>query len=430
VTAGSIASALVVASITPGGAAPAAPAMPAAATTALAAPAAAASTAHASLAPELAAVPVDSPKFRTVRAFYDAARAAYAQATATIADATAQVTQLTSAQDALAARQTRVAAVRATIAAEVAQLQASLRDLAVRSYIENTGGDDLSGLDAVGATERGSQEMIVRTAGESTRADLATANSRLAATDRELAKIDAEIRDTRARLDEQAGRLSSATADQAAAAADIRRLHVDYDDARALATVRGTDLTLVAMDAYWRAALVLSLEDPSCGISWWAMAGIGKVESRHGTYGGATLDPAGQTSRHIVGIALDGTGGTAAIGDTDGGALDGDPTVDRAVGPMQFIPSTWRRWGRDGNDDGDEDPNNIYDAALAAAGYLCVSGALTTDAGLTRAYLSYNASDVYAAEVLGFAHEYAKVTIPDPPAPDAGVLAALAAAGG
>jgi membrane-bound lytic murein transglycosylase B len=430
VAAGSVASALVVVSVTPGGAAPAVPTAPATPAAAPAAPAAPAASAHASLAPELAAVPVDSAKFRTVRAFFDAARASYAQATATIADATAQVAQLTNAQDALAARQTRVAAVRATIAAEVEQLEASLRDLAVRSYIRNTGGDDLSGLDAAAATERDGQEVIVRTAGERTRADLASAKARLAATDHELAKIAAESRETRARLDEQTRRLASATTDQATAAADIRRLQVDYDDARALATVRATDLTLVAMDAYWKAALVLSLEDPSCGISWWAMAGIGRVESRHGTYGGATLDAAGETSRHIVGIALDGTNGTAAIGDTDGGALDGDPNVDRAVGPMQFIPSTWRPWGRDGNGDGKEDPNNIYDAALAAAGYLCLSGPLTTDAGLTRAYLSYNASDVYAAEVLGFAHEYAKVTIPDPPAPDADVLAALAATSG
>ncbi len=42
------------------------------------------------------------------------------------------------------------------------------------------------------------------------------------------------------------------------------------------------------------------------------------------------------------------TNATRLIGDTDGGALDGDPVVDRAVGPMQFIPSTWARWSRDG----------------------------------------------------------------------------------
>jgi membrane-bound lytic murein transglycosylase B len=165
------------------------------------------------------------------------------------------------------------------------------------------------------------------------------------------------------------------------------------------------------MDAYWKAAAAMEDLDPRCGIEWWALAGIGRVESRHGSYGGAKLELDGETDRPIRGIRLDGSNDTAIIGDTDGGALDGDPTIDRAVGPMQFIPSTWRMFGQDGNGDDENDPDNIYDAALAAAVYLCRVGPLTTDAALTAAYLTYNASEPYAAEVLGFAHEYRRVRL-------------------
>jgi hypothetical protein len=88
--------------------------------------------------------------------------------------------------------------------------------------------------------------------------------------------------------------------------------------------------------------------------------------------------------------------GFAAIPDTDHGALDGDPVWDRAVGPMQFIPSTWRRWAADGNHDGIADPENVYDAGLAAGRYLCADGRdLSTAGGLQSAILSYNYSDTY-----------------------------------
>lgn len=47
---------------------------------------------------------------------------------------------------------------------------------------------------------------------------------------------------------------------------------------------------------------------------------------------------------------------------------------------MQFIPSTWSNggpdgtgWGADGNGDGKKDPHNVFDAALAAGGYLCAA---------------------------------------------------------
>ena len=108
-----------------------------------------------------------------------------------------------------------------------------------------------------------------------------------------------------------------------------------------------------------------------------------------------------------MGPSLDGDG-FAAIGDTDGGALDHDASWDHAVGPMQFIPSTWRLVGRDGNGDGTADPFNIDDAALSAATYLCARGRdLTTAQGWTDAIYSYNQSDAYIRQVRDQATTYA-----------------------
>jgi hypothetical protein len=100
--------------------------------------------------------------------------------------------------------------------------------------------------------------------------------------------------------------------------------------------------------------------------------------------------------------------GSAFIGDTDRGAWDGDTVHDRAVGPMQFIPATWRAYGIDADGTGVADPFNINDAALAAAHYLCVAGGdLRSPAGQRRAVLAYNHSDSYVDEVLALARAYA-----------------------
>lgn len=120
--------------------------------------------------------------------------------------------------------------------------------------------------------------------------------------------------------------------------------------------------------AYRRAEQAVGASDPRCGLRWQLLAAIGKVES--GQARGGQVDAAGTTLRPILGPVLDGNG-FANISDTDGGAYDGDARYDRAVGPMQFIPSTWAAWGQDGNGDGKRDPGNVYDAALAAGRYLC-----------------------------------------------------------
>ena len=119
-----------------------------------------------------------------------------------------------------------------------------------------------------------------------------------------------------------------------------------------------------ALAAYQRAAQVIDAADPSCNIEWPLVAAIGRVESDHGRYGGNTLDSEGVSRPGIYGIPLDGSNGTQRITDTDAGQYDNDKSFDRAVGPMQFIPSTWSVVGVDGDGDGKRNPQDIDDAAL------------------------------------------------------------------
>lgn len=169
-----------------------------------------------------------------------------------------------------------------------------------------------------------------------------------------------------------------------------------------------TKISQPALEAYGYAAAVLAQTAPACGIGWSTVAGIGAVESGHGTHGGASVEPNGQVSPPIRGIALDGRPGVALIKDTDGGLLDGDPVFDRAVGPTQFIPETWERWGVDANGDGVADPDNIDDAALTTARYLCASAeTLATPEGWTKALFTYNRSTQYALDVQYRANAFA-----------------------
>ncbi|MEU5348062.1 lytic transglycosylase domain-containing protein [Streptomyces sp. NPDC020766] len=167
------------------------------------------------------------------------------------------------------------------------------------------------------------------------------------------------------------------------------------------------------LDAYKKAELALGESKPGCNLPWELLAAIGKVES--GQARGGRVDADGNTTSPILGPVLNGIG-FAKITDTDGGAYDGDSTHDRAVGPMQFIPSTWEWAGRDGNGDGKKNPNNIYDAALAAGGYLCRFGwDLSDRADLRRAILSYNNSTHYVNTVLTWLDYYREGTheVPD-----------------
>jgi len=165
-------------------------------------------------------------------------------------------------------------------------------------------------------------------------------------------------------------------------------------------------IPLLVFQAYKNGERVLGAEDPACHLPWWLLAGIGHTESGHAEAGRLYAD--GTTRGRILGPRLNGgIVGDAVITDTDHGQYDGDSVYDRAVGPMQFIPSTWRIWGVDGNADGKADPNNIFDATLAAGHYLCADDRdLSTAAGLKAAILSYNHSEPYYQTVLAWAVAY------------------------
>jgi murein DD-endopeptidase MepM/ murein hydrolase activator NlpD len=79
------------------------------------------------------------------------------------------------------------------------------------------------------------------------------------------------------------------------------------------------------------------------------------------------------------------------------------PSSAGAVGWMQFMPSTWLRWGMDADGDGIADPWNATDAVYAAARYLAAAGGQTD---ISRGVFAYNHADWYVREVLDLARVY------------------------
>jgi membrane-bound lytic murein transglycosylase B len=367
---------------------------------------------------ELAQVPVGGPDF-------ERASEAYREVAVVHADAQAARHALDLDTSSLAARTRELEAVRASAKARVAGLtvrleavERAIQQLAVETFVAGNDQDRLneaitSDSPATNDAERrdvlaGATMDVLLNEREAYRARIESAMARADTAATELAKA-------RERLDGIADDRAPAVQSERARAAAVAEERVAYEEARVLAQVQGVEFPLVALDAYYRAAEALATERPECGVQWWGIAGISRVEGRHGTYGGTELLPNGDTSKRIIGIQLNGTNSTAVIGDTDDGALDGDPSYDRAVGPMQFIPETWRRFEADGNEDGTVSPFNLYDATLAAASYLCTaSGGLRDDPGLRAAYFSYNHSVLYVESVLGYARLYERsIEVPE-----------------
>lgn len=176
-------------------------------------------------------------------------------------------------------------------------------------------------------------------------------------------------------------------------------------------TAQQTAIPARALQGYAEAALAEGQTDPGCHLAWNTLAGVGDIESGHGTHGGAHIDPAtGNVVGTILGPALDGAGGTQAIPNTDP-ALDGPGPWARAVGPLQFLPSTWKDYGISATAGKTPNPNNVDDAALTAAHYLCAAGGdLSKAAGWTKAIEAFNHDSSYLDEVRDAANQYAQET--------------------
>ncbi|MFF1602482.1 C40 family peptidase [Streptomyces mirabilis] len=163
------------------------------------------------------------------------------------------------------------------------------------------------------------------------------------------------------------------------------------------------------LTAYKKAVQLVGRYVPQCrGMRWPILAGIAKVESNHAI--GRTIADNGDIRPRIYGVLLNGSGAggnTTAIPDTDNGRWDGTASGERAVGPFQFLPSTWEGIGKDANGDKTADPHNADDAALGAAVYLCGNGRdLTKRSQLEAAILQYNHSTEYLSNVLGWIDQY------------------------
>jgi membrane-bound lytic murein transglycosylase B len=358
--------------------------------------------------PELLAVAVQSVEYdtaivqyRTIAAQLDQARATYDRSLVALVELDAQEIRLR--------RQLTSATERHALAAgQVAIHQDAIDELAVATYVLGTpSGEVIDATDWRDATDEEARRAVTDTVLARQIDDLARATD-----DRDRAARDRDR--TRVLLDSVTDRREETRfvrdSSQAAAfvlSAELEEQRQVVADARLTSWVVDADFPFVALDAYVRAASVLDEEQPACRIRWQVLAGIGRTESRHGSYGGSHVMADGVVDPPIVGIPLDGSNNTAHVSDSDGGQWDGDPAVDRAVGPMQFIPGTWRYYGSDGNLDEEIDPHNIYDAAQAAARLLCRnSSGYDTAEGLERGLLSYNRSLEYVRVVSGYVRGY------------------------
>ena len=381
-----------------------------------------------SLSPELVGVLLDGDEYR---AAYDSWREAFTQLRAAEGrrrSSEGTLAELQGLRNVAAERAARAARERAAAAVRHQEASDQLVSLAVGAFMGGTAGEPVSAPVLAGNFEDMERRSVLGDAAEEatvTKLDQAT---------EALGRAEHDEDEATAALSDIERRFSEVSAVQTTATGEARRWSRERERRRVAlaalvppAQVAGTEMSAVALDAYWRGAR--RAQANGCPLSWAVLAGIGRVESGHGTTRDSQPGPDGTVRPRILGIPLDGSRGTVAISDTDGGGLDGDVVADRAVGPMQFIPSTWRTSGADGNGDGRADPNNLYDATASAAAYLCRAvGGAPSPRALGDAVFSYNHDWGYVAKVLGIARGYADVALPSalpgPPVPAAPAPAA------
>ncbi|MCW2849791.1 MAG: hypothetical protein JWR90_3765 [Marmoricola sp.] len=167
---------------------------------------------------------------------------------------------------------------------------------------------------------------------------------------------------------------------------------------RPAAAVGGsTEIAPAVLSAY---SLAVAAAPAGCHLPLSLLAAVGQVESAN--LQGRVLDTHHRVVPAILGPVLDGSP-YRAVRDSDAGRWDGNRRWDRALGPMQLTPASWRVVGVDLDGDGLRDPQDIDDAAGAAMVYLCADGRdLSTPAGVEAAVLAYNHSVAYLRTVLAW----------------------------
>ena len=366
------------------------------------------------LSPGLIQLPVDSRAYRSAVDTWESTVREIAELDATIAGREAELAGHLARRVELRDHYDAAQRERTVALADLDIIQRAIDHLAVRRYTSGGPGTEAIDLllspDPAGdvysrqVSEQFSDVQLEKL--DERRARVTQLEADVAATTEGLVAVGTAIVETQAALEAARARNSELRGRLPAREQAVR-------DRRLGATVADTDLTLVALDAYVKGAARVQSERPSCGMQWWMVAALGRIESRHGTIFGSEVRPDGRTSIRIIGIPLDGDNDTMRIDDSDRGELDGDSTYDRAVGPMQFIPETWRSYRRDGNGDGVRDPHNLYDASAAAGAYLCArGGALTSTESLRGAYFAYNRSTDYVNTAIRNGETYRRLTWP------------------
>jgi hypothetical protein len=169
-----------------------------------------------------------------------------------------------------------------------------------------------------------------------------------------------------------------------------------------MTTLATNGIPSAALYAYHHAQNLLADADASCNLPWNLLAAIGRVESNHGRTNGNALTAEGIATPGIYGEPAKG------IKDTDHGKIDKSAEIDRPVGPMQMMPSTWTKLAVDSDADGTKDPQDIDDAATTTGVFLCSgTGDLSTPDGVRSAVSRFNNSGSYTDLVMKISEAYA-----------------------